>query len=98
MVSARDALIVINLLARFDGSSVAVTDSSFAGSSFYADVNGDFMISALDALVVINAMRRTQLAAAAESVAELGFMPSVSPLVDRDDAATRNDLAIGRLF
>jgi hypothetical protein len=98
VVSARDALIVINLLAQFDGSSVAVSDPLFANAVVFADVNGDFTVSAADALVVINAMRRVRLSAEAESISASSRLPDLSQSRDKEDWTSRNDHVIGLLF
>ncbi len=53
VVTALDALLVINVMNQSPSLTVNVANASF---SEYADVNGDFAVSALDALMVINAL------------------------------------------
>ncbi len=58
VVSALDALVIINLLDRSTlpgASSISVADIGAPPPNFY-DVNGDGRVSALDALIVINAL------------------------------------------
>ncbi len=62
VVSAFDALIVINCLNRYSGN-VQLT-SAVDGTIGFADVNGDFVVSAVDALEVIGGMNRQSIAEA----------------------------------
>ncbi len=55
IVTAQDALIIVNKLAKRLGSQAGARD---IGRQNYPDVNGDFLVSARDALIVINSLAR----------------------------------------
>ena len=57
-VSALDALIVVNRLARDGVGELPVIESADSLPSHFFDVNGDHAASAIDALLIINALAR----------------------------------------
>ncbi|TWT92433.1 matrixin family metalloprotease [Stieleria varia] len=99
MVTAQDALIIINLLGRSAGRTIVVTNASVGA---FADVNGDFTVTAGDALMVINAMLQARMALESE------FVSAVAPPVKAPNGTLdgtwqaerikASDAAIGMLF
>ncbi len=94
LVSAQDALIVINLLGRHIGETILVTD---AVSAVFADVNGDHIVSAMDALMVINALARDR---AEGEIAAMAALTPATPVDASSDAerVQASDLVLGVLF
>ncbi|MDF1840828.1 MAG: cadherin domain-containing protein [Rubripirellula sp.] len=90
MISVRDALGVVNFLARgqgAEGEQGGLTSSSNGAPNFHYDVNGDSEITASDALGVINALARAEGA------------PSVTPIeleLTEDDSPTVFNLLQGQ--
>ncbi|MGB0595224.1 MAG: cadherin domain-containing protein [Rubripirellula sp.] len=90
MISVRDALGVVNFLARgqgAEGEQGGLTSSSNGAPNFHYDVNGDSEITASDALGVINALARAEGA------------PSVTPIeltLSEDDSPTVFNLLQGQ--
>ncbi|WDQ16595.1 Ig-like domain-containing protein [Rhodopirellula sp. P2] len=90
LVTAIDALLVINELSRLD-SAVAGEPGSANSSLYYHDVNGDRRVSAIDALRVINYLNEVS---AGESIAAAGESISTGIQTLSSEAS---DQAIGDL-
>lgn len=83
VVSALDALLVINQLSQSGGQDVWIGKDG--GEHNYLDANGDFRVSALDALMIINQLgRQRELVPSAELIAPSPFAPDAD---DKHDAA-----------
>lgn len=94
VVSALDALQVINALNQF-GGELLLTGRPFSESDRFWDVNGDYRISALDALQVINRLNESDVTGASESAAEgvhepTVFLPPDLQSRDREDASAQD--------
>lgn len=97
MVTALDALLIINVLNRSGASTVSLdprNDSIFSLPA-YPDVSGDGVVTAFDALLVINALAR--LSGDSQISSEGEFAPEIRGLdrgLDRPIAAAANSTGV----
>lgn len=89
IVSARDALNVINALGRLGNAEGE--SSSPSSDRANEDVNADGQVSALDALIVINSLGRQTAEAA-------GWTDAVDQIFDVDDIDPADDGVDARLL
>lgn len=100
VVSALDALLIINRLNAADANSIDVTDADFGigaapngeREQFFYDVDGNGRISALDALRVINALNQQDLPGSEPGVAVPVASRSVFDLLAADQSPRGTDL------
>ncbi len=87
-VTALDALVVVNQLARISGSTLPPLTSIDQFSGSYFDVSGDGQITAVDALRVINELGRRQLGTEGERI-DLAVLPDAR----KSDTTIENRIA-----
>ncbi len=92
VVSALDALVVINYLSRDSqrtASGSSARDATSEGNGYYLDTNADSRVTALDALLVINALSRRHASPGDGEAADPIF--SLSELEKKKNANWRFD-------
>ncbi|MCA9136717.1 MAG: hypothetical protein KDB00_08160 [Planctomycetales bacterium] len=98
-VTARDALVVINHVARMQGNSSA--EQTLRPEDMAKDVNGNGTIEPLDALLIINQIARDSAGSNSEGEGDVQWIPAVDSVFnglandDDDDEQFLNDLLLG---
>lgn len=94
LVTAIDALIVINAMSRMEAAGEQPASD---GKHFYLDVNGDGLVTSIDALQVINHLNKPRNPSDSGEEIAPQAVPNAGSVVDEDDQPTVTDRVITEL-